>query len=197
MRWMIWVCLLVIFACSCTRHHRLGEMTDQESTYFQKRSSNDIITVFLWDGRISRGTGLVLDHDEYVWTNVTSNTQERAATAEVRRIEILSHKRGFADGFGTGFVAGSLFGGVLGYVGGEDCGDGGGDWICFSRGDLALAGVILIGIPSAIIGTIVGGAKGSRDIYTVPKSYSFGDSSAVQIQPTEPAGVPVSLLEGR
>src|SRR6185295_100681 len=63
---------------------------------------------------------------------------------------------------GTGI--GATLGAVIGLAGGEDCGSGG-EFLCFDRGTLAVAGALTLGAGGLAIGAIAG-AISSHEVWT-------------------------------
>ena len=180
MRYIVWMCLMATLVCGCTRHHRVGEMNEIDSAYFERTTTKNVFTLVLNDGRAFEATRLVIRPDSILCTDAVSGRAIGAASGEVHQIVVFSRSRGAGDGIVGGIGIGILVGGTLGFIAGEDeCAGGGSEFnLCFTRAGGAFIGAVLFGLPAAIVGGIVGVSKGSTDYY-YPAFPAPADSTSV------------------
>lgn len=160
---MVCLCFAVFLWCSCSHIHYLDSMSEAETQAFEKRAAKKSFSVLTHDGRSFDGKDLVVEADTVIWNDLVSGKRNHLFAGEVQQIDFTSILAGVSEGLLIGFAIGALVGGVLGYVSGEDCGDNP-PLLCISREGGAILGVVIIGVPAAIVGGFFG-LRGCTHVY--------------------------------
>lgn len=110
------------------------------------------------EGRVERFAG------DTLWVQPTEGGELTAYSASSRQALFVYGGRASSVGRGAAYGAGfgALAGAVIGLAAGSDC--SGGEWLCFDRGTLALAGGATLGVVG-LVGGIVVGALSSHEVW--------------------------------
>jgi len=111
---------------------------------------------------------LLLDksHAPYHWRRSRDSTFA-FAPADLQRI-FIPHRGNFLSGAGSGLLFGGTVGALIGLASGGDDDENG--FFAFSAGTKALMGGIILGVPSALIGGVIGAGQGADDNFVISEN---------------------------
>jgi hypothetical protein len=174
--------LLFVLILGCSHPHYISSINSDEGKSLERRASKSSCAVVLVDGREYSATNLTLGQDSTTWVSKKTGERGGVATHEIEKIVFVSRGTGVAEGALVGFAAGASLGALLGVLSGEDCEESTGE-ICISRHGAVSIGIVVFGLPVALVGALIGAANGSKDLY-----YPFPPDSTAAV--TGSVGLP-------
>lgn len=156
--------LLMISGCTHTR-----VLPPDARAEINQRGQQSTATLKLNTGERITTRSLHFAPDVVSWVDpVTGRAASRTVT-EIVSVQFTKRGRGALQGLGIGLVAGVLIGAVV-FVIDEHNTDPCTEFCFFldpSPGEAAVIGAVLVGVPSALLGAAIGGARGSREVFLV------------------------------
>ncbi len=178
-------CFLFVIIYSGCSHVHILKTGPEGSAQFPDEINHKKTTLTL------RGTGDFTDvrlirmtPDSTFW-KLTNGQILKASSGEIAQIQFVNRGRGALEGLGIGVLVGGITGAVIGLASGND-NEG---FIRFSAGAKALMGAVFFGALGGLIGTPIGAAAGSRDIY----HFENRPYHAAYDSTTGPAGAAVKI----
>ena len=163
MRFILIIIIMATLCAGCSHSYYIRSLDSEEFQSFQDRASKHSCTVTQSDGTEYKATNIILAEDTTRFLSMATGTATHIPTKRIRSIAFSSRGSGVGEGTFLGLFAGVAVGATLGYMGGSEYCSGGG--FCFTREESAILGALLIGVPAAALGALVGSARGTRYIY--------------------------------
>jgi hypothetical protein len=164
MRIAVFCCAISVATLGCSHKHYLDPSNVDELLALNERASQDVCGVRTVEGDLVKARDLKLSADSTRWVAAGTGEVVQIPTNEIDYISFVDRGAGAVDGAGVGFAIGALFGGLLGFISGNDEASNT-EYGDYRRSEGAFLGALVFGIPSAVVGAIVGTAGGSRDFY--------------------------------
>lgn len=159
--------MLVVFA-GCTHTRVLTADSPDALAEINQRGERSTASVTLITGETVSARSLHFAPDLVTWIDPQTGATTSSHTSDVGSVRFMSRGRGALEGLGVGFLTGAVVGGLVFFLaesGGADCQS---CILDFSPGEAALLGIIVIGVPGAAVGGLVGAGRGSRRVFVAP-----------------------------
>lgn len=166
MRALTILCSFSVFLLflGCSHQHYVSVADQDAMRTVSDRGAREVCVVRTQDEESYKAKELMVDVETLRWLDASSGEPVAVPMARVNRIVFVDHSKGLIEGAGVGFSIGALFGGFLGYLSGTDEPDGS-EFGDYTRSGGVALGIVVFGVPAAVLGAVVGGAGGSRDFY--------------------------------
>lgn len=156
--------ILTICLTGCVHTQVLRADSADEVTEINRRAEQNTASLTLAAHESLPARSFRIGPEVVSWINPQSGEAQSAPVADLTSVQFTSHGQGALDGLGIGFASGALAGALLGLVTvpctAPPCSLG--------PTENAMFGAILIGVPSALVGGVLGLARGRQTVYEVP-----------------------------
>lgn len=149
--------LLILSLLSCSSTQFLS-VEDFDREWIEGRLQGKSATIKFKNGQWAKAEIRSIDKNTLVYCKHDSTENTTAPFQDVQMIRTTNHSIGFWQGMVIGFLGGAALGGIVASTGGDEYGDW---WWKTNEGT---AGIYIMVI-SPIIGGIIGGVKGAKEIY--------------------------------
>lgn len=156
--------VLAIFA-GCNHMRVLSVDSPNSYSEINQRGEQSTALVTLNSGGTVSARSLHFAPDVVTWMDPWSGEMGSVQTANIKSVQFQSQGSGALEGLGIGLIVGVVGGTVLGLIATAtepaNC-----SFFC-GTGTNVVFGIIVVGVPSSVIGGLAGAARGSRSVYAV------------------------------
>ena len=160
----IWIVgVLAVLLVGCTHTRILNASAADARAEINERAERGVAEITLNTGeRVTANRSLHVAPDVVTWIDPASGEARSVSLSELVSVQFSSSGWGAFEGLVYGFLVGSVVGAAVLVAVPDEC-----NFACFSTADKALVGVVLIGVPSAVVGGLVGLGRGHRTVYEI------------------------------